>query len=142
MIRKATLEGTLHGISICRRAPQLSHLFFVDNSLLFCHANIEECEELMQILHVYESSTSQQLNREKTSLFFSRNKPLETKERIQHCLGRKSLKQHKKYLGLPSLMGRSKRNTYPMQVGRKNSYPMQVRKYLLKLWHKLFQHTL
>ena len=59
MIRKATLEGTLHGISICRRGPQLSHLFFVDDSLFFCHANIEECEELMRILHVYESSTCQ-----------------------------------------------------------------------------------
>ena len=51
--RKATLEGTLHGISICRRGPQLSHLFFADNCLLFCHANIEECEKLMRILHVY-----------------------------------------------------------------------------------------
>ena len=112
MTRKATLEGTLHGISICRRGPQLSHLFSADDRLLFCHANIEECEKLMRILHVYVTSTVQQLNQEKTSLFFNRNTPLETKERIQQFFGAEIIKQHEKYLGLPSLVGRSKYNTF------------------------------
>ena len=39
LLAKAEREGHIHGVSICRRAPTISHLLFADNSLLFCHAN-------------------------------------------------------------------------------------------------------
>ena len=87
LIKRAALEQRVHGISICRRGPQLPHLFFADDSLLFCHATIEECEVLLRLLQVYELSTSQQLNREKTTLFFSRNTPSELKIASKKCLG-------------------------------------------------------
>ena len=71
LIQKAALEEKITGISICRRGPQLSHLFFADDSLMFCQATSDDCVELMRLIQVYESSTGQQLNKEKTSLFFS-----------------------------------------------------------------------
>ena len=112
LIQRAALEQRIHGISICIRGPQLFHLFFANDSLLFCQATIEECEELLRLLQVYELSTGQQLNREKTALFFSRNTPSDTQNRIKEMFGAEVIKQHEKYLGLPSLVGRSKRNTF------------------------------
>ena len=71
LIRKSVEFGLLNGVATCLRGPKISHLFFVDDSLIFCKANIEECSTLEENLDTYECSTGQQLNREKTSLFFS-----------------------------------------------------------------------
>ena len=112
LIKKAAMEDRIHGVSICRRGPQLSHLLFADDSLMFCQATTKDCEELLCLLQVYEASTGQQLNREKTTLFFSRNTHLDTQESIKQLFGVEVIKQHEKYLGLPSLVGRSKKNTF------------------------------
>ena len=36
LIKKADLQGDIHGYSLCRRGPILTHLLFVDDSLIFC----------------------------------------------------------------------------------------------------------
>ena len=73
LIKKATANGLLEGVSVCKGGPCLSHLFFADDSLIFCKATIEECEALQKVLSTYEQAFGQQLNRAKTSLFFSPN---------------------------------------------------------------------
>ena len=54
-------------------APRVSHLFFADDSVIFCRATKEECMQVAKVLEVYEEESGQKLNREKTSLFFSKN---------------------------------------------------------------------
>ena len=54
----------------------------------------------------------QQLNRNKTALCFSRNTPGTIQEEIQRRFGASMIRQHEKYLGLPSLVGWSKQNTF------------------------------
>ena len=83
LIKSLVPNGVLEGVAMCRGGPKLSHLFFVDNSLIFCKASMEECNALQQILKVYEDASGQQLNRAKTSLFFSRNTPNDIQEEIQ-----------------------------------------------------------
>ena len=56
--------------------------------------------------------SGQQLNRNKTTLFFSRNTPRPIQEEIQRRFGALVIWQHEKYLGLPSLVGQSKCNTF------------------------------
>ncbi|XP_023872081.2 uncharacterized mitochondrial protein AtMg00310-like [Quercus suber] len=67
---------------------------------------------LQKILAVYEKASVQQLNRAKTSLFFSSNTLDEVKEEIKNRFGAQVIRQHEKYLGLPSLVGRNKRNSF------------------------------
>ena len=95
-----------------REGPCLSHLFFIDDSLIFCKATIEECDVLQRILSTYEKASGQQLNRSKTSLFFSFNTAKEIQDEIRIRFGAQVIRQHEKYLGLPSLVGRNKKNTF------------------------------
>ena len=53
----------------------------------------------------YEQSSGQQLNRSKTSLFFSPNTADEIKELIKTMFGANLIRPHESYLGLPSLVG-------------------------------------
>ncbi len=73
---------------------------------------MQECRALKDILSLYENALGQKLNAEKTSLFFSSNTPEATKQEIQNVLGVQSMNQLEKYLGLPPLIGRSKRKVF------------------------------
>ena len=73
---------------------------------------MQECRALQDILSLYENALGQKLNAEKTSLFFSSNTPEATKQEIQNALGVQNMNQLEKYLGLPPLIGRSKRKAF------------------------------
>ena len=68
-------QGFLKVIAACQGAPEISHLLFADDSLIFYRATREDCMALEQVLETYEQASGQQLNRDKTSIFFSRNTP-------------------------------------------------------------------
>ena len=112
LIKKAVNEGSMEGISVCRNGHCLSHLFFADDSLIFCKATIGERDALQRILKVYEEALGQQLNRAKTLLYFNSNTATEDQEEIKARFGAQVIKQHEKYLGLSSLVGRNKKNSF------------------------------
>ncbi|KAK9990735.1 hypothetical protein SO802_025720 [Lithocarpus litseifolius] len=101
LIQKSVENGELEGVFVCR-----------DDSIIFGKASIEECDTLQRILAIYENASGQQLNRVKTSLFFSSNTSREIQEEIKNRFGAQVIRQHEKYLGLPSLVGRNKRNSF------------------------------
>ena len=112
LIKKSVEEGVLEGIFVCRRGPKISHLFFTNDSLIFCKATLSDCDPLQWIFQVYKMASGQQLNCAKTSLFFSTNTLREIQEEIKIRFGAQVIKQHEKYLGLPSLVGRNKRANF------------------------------
>ena len=87
LIKQAKVNGDIHGFSLCRRGPKLTHLLFTDDSLLFCRATVEECGHVLDILKNYEKASGQKVNGGKTSLFFSKSIPNETKSSIKQALG-------------------------------------------------------
>ena len=108
LLQKATSQEDIHGVSLCRQGPKITNLFFSNDSLLFCRATIPECQKIQDILRLYEQASGQQLNRAKTTLFFSRNTPATMQEDLKDILGVPSIKQYEQYLGLPSLVGKEK----------------------------------
>ena len=58
------MEAHIHGVSICRRAPKISHLLFVDDLLLFCQASEKETQEALEILKLYAEASGQCINME------------------------------------------------------------------------------
>ena len=94
-------------MAACRGASKISHLFYADDSIIFYLATVEDYFNLEKILETYEQASGQQLNRDKTWIFFSRNTSLDIQHEIKNHFGAKVIQQHKKYLGLPSLVGKN-----------------------------------
>ena len=87
LIHKVTRDKQISGISIGRGCPFLTHLFFADDSLLFCKENVQECQKLVDILNCYEAAFGQKINTDKSSIFFSPNTPQGRKDCILNILG-------------------------------------------------------
>ena len=88
----------------------MTHLFFADDSILFCKASLEECHLLRSTLMEYEEALGQKVNTDKSSIFFSPNIAQATRDEIFNILGPIQNSRHTKYLGLPSLIGKSKKS--------------------------------
>jgi ribosome-associated protein YbcJ (S4-like RNA binding protein) len=106
LLQQAEARGVITGVPSSPKGPKISHLFFVDDSLLFCKANIVEWKQLLRILGIYEAGSSQKLNMQKTSVFFSRNTSLERHQEIIHISGLSEAHRIDSYLGLPSFVGK------------------------------------
>ena len=87
LISDASNRNLLSGVSICRGCPRVIHLFFVDDSLFFCKANREEVSKFVEILGRFEAASGQKINMDKSSVTFSHNTPVETREEVLEVLG-------------------------------------------------------
>ena len=112
LILKAANEGSIHRFALSRKSPKLTHLLFVDYSLLFCRSSRSECQKVLEILAAYESMPGQKINRRKTSIFFSKSTTKLMRAEIKDTLGVPEIQHYEKYLGLPSLVGRHKKASF------------------------------
>ncbi|MCI48265.1 putative non-LTR retroelement reverse transcriptase, partial [Trifolium medium] len=75
-------------------------------------ANISEANHIMEILKLSAEASGQEINMNKSEVFFSRNISRPAQEdlskimEVRHVLGTGT------YLGLPSMVGRSKKETF------------------------------
>ena len=87
LISDAAKNKMLNGISICRGCPMITHLFFANDSLLFCKASRQECQKLTDILELYEAASGQKINADKSLVFFSHNALSGLKNEVLEILG-------------------------------------------------------
>ncbi|KAK2423594.1 hypothetical protein QL285_034041 [Trifolium repens] len=112
LIKKSVARGDLHGVSICRGAPVVSHLLFADDCFLFCRSTVAECNHLMNILKIYEEASGQEINLSKSEVFFSRNLSVPAQEDLSRIMGVRHVLGTGNYLGLPSMIGRKKKDVF------------------------------
>ena len=112
LFSQAVGQREIHGYSLCKNGPKLTHLFFVDDSLLFCKSTPQECDKVLELLNTYSKYSGQQINKSKTTIFFSKSTTLERKQYIKNALGVPEIRSYEKYLGLPSLIGRRKKASF------------------------------
>lgn len=92
--------------------------------MMFWRETSTECAKIQEILDIYVNAWGQQVNWEKTTLFFSTNTIPDTKKKkLKNILGVPIKRQHEKYLGLPSLVRSGKNHSFAHVKD--------------KVWHKL-----
>lgn len=57
LLQDSIHRGSLHGYRISQGGPQISHLFFADDNLVFFRANVQEALEIKCILRIYENAS-------------------------------------------------------------------------------------
>lgn len=112
LLRKSELEGKIHGVAVARQVPRVSHLFFADDTILFIQTNTQEADEIMRIIGVYEATSGQRINLDKTEITVSSNIAPDKHKELSNRMGVRDVEKHGKYLGLPTLIGRVKRNIF------------------------------
>ncbi|KAL0417113.1 UNVERIFIED_CONTAM: putative mitochondrial protein [Sesamum latifolium] len=105
-------RGELQGVAISRQGPRVSHLLFVDDTLIFCQASDGAMQCVRRVLKVFEAASGMVVNLDKSEIAFSRNVPECQKEDLAGILGVRVVEKHIKYLGLPAFVGRSKREIF------------------------------
>ncbi|KAK9921713.1 hypothetical protein M0R45_030213 [Rubus argutus] len=112
LLRRASRDKYIHGVSIARGAPSISHLFFADDSLLFCDASAQDCDMLKEIFEIYEKASGQKINTDKSAMCFSPRTLRSDQEVCSNILDMKVVPCHERYLGLPTVAGRDKKKMF------------------------------
>lgn len=87
----------------------MSHHLFANDNLFFFKGNEWECRVIKHIVSTYEATLGQAINFNKSSIFFSTNVTYDIMDVICRILEVHSPLDHDRYLGLPSLIGRSEK---------------------------------
>jgi hypothetical protein len=109
LITKAQTPSTINGIAIAQNAPKVSHLFFADDSIIFCKAKKEEAIHLKAIFDEYQRISGQQINMAKSEMTFSPNIQQAIKDEFKGVLPLSITNTILKYLGMPTQIGQSRR---------------------------------
>jgi len=107
-LKSAESRGEITGLKVARSAPAISHLFYADDSMFYCKQSDEEITRLSAILQEYSMASGQRINYQKSSLYFGKNIPSDTREEIKLKLGMAQEGGEGIYLGLPESFGGSK----------------------------------
>jgi hypothetical protein len=111
-------RGNIHGISIARNAPPISHLLFADDSIIFCRANHNDAANLRAILDEYQRVSGQSINLDKSEMVFSPNISEDIKASFHQHMPILISNNITKYLGLPTQIGKSKNQVFQFLMDR------------------------
>ncbi|XP_021717271.1 uncharacterized protein LOC110685117 [Chenopodium quinoa] len=75
-------------------------------------ATLNECSKIADIISVYERASGQSVNLSKTEVAFSKCVSADRQREITATLGVREVDRHGKYLGLPTIIGRSKKEIF------------------------------
>lgn len=106
--QKSIASSELQGIKIVHCAPIITHSLFADDSSIFARVTKEEAECLKDILATYERASGKMINLDKLMRSVSKNVPQNRFYERKQLLKAKAVGSFDKYLGLPTMIGKSK----------------------------------
>ena len=119
LLQKAEEDNKLKGIKLAKGYKPISHLQFADDLFIFGTADEKNIRYIKECLSTYSSWSGQKINTHKSTMFFSKNLTCwHSKHLLAGRMGLKIERSKGKYLGLPMLIGKSKKGTFQEVVER------------------------
>ena len=112
LLQKAESLGNLHGIQLSPSCPQISHLQFADDLLIFSKANSSNASTILECLSSYQAWSGQKINYSKSSVIFSKNTIGQSAANLCQLLNLKKSSPTTKHLGLPLDLNRAKSSSF------------------------------
>ncbi|KAK8669557.1 hypothetical protein V6N13_106985 [Hibiscus sabdariffa] len=120
LLNAANKAKILRGATVGCQRLEVGHLLFVDDSVLFSEASIVAANTLKQVLITFGNASGHRVNFEKSLVFYSGNVDEELRNKIGSLLGVHVSSNPEKYLGLPTMVGRRKRDAFSYYFDRFN----------------------
>ncbi|XP_056688714.1 uncharacterized protein [Spinacia oleracea] len=103
--------GYFQGIRLMRGGPQMTHLFFADDVLLFFTATTNSCSQLVKVLNRFCGISGQQLNLQKSHFKISPNTPVADQQGFKDIFKMQLVQNFGMHLGVPvDLVGKKHTN--------------------------------
>ncbi|CAN1298416.1 hypothetical protein LINPERPRIM_LOCUS23822 [Linum perenne] len=102
LIDRKISNHSIHGIRLTLKGSILTHCVFVDDTIIFGKATIEEADNILGIIQEYRGMTGQEINNDKSSIFLSANAEEATKRNITSHIRFTDTSSHATYLGVPT----------------------------------------
>jgi hypothetical protein len=112
LLHHAERNDLIQGIRICNGAPSVSHLLFADDSLILMKATSSNASCFSDVLELYEACFGQQINKEKSSIMFSKNTKVRVRGILKEILEVQSETVNERYLRLPVYISRSRKEAF------------------------------
>lgn len=100
LIKVSIDDGSWESMTLSRRGPNISHLFFADDLLLFGRASVEGDMCLRHVLDRFCGLSEHKVNNRKTQVFFSRNVKYNVREGLCATVGFHQVTDLGKYIGM------------------------------------------
>ncbi|KAG8480634.1 hypothetical protein CXB51_025228 [Gossypium anomalum] len=110
--------GNWSPIRLVRNGPLLSHFFFVDDLILFGHAEEHQAWIIKNILDDFCSYSGHRINKRKTNIFFSKGVNDNLRRSISSFFGFQEVNNLGLYLGVPLFHERVTNNTLRFVVDK------------------------
>ena len=107
-------------IQLSRNEPELSHLCFADDLVLFAKASLDQVNVIKGILDLFCKSSGQKVNQGKSCIFFSKNVSHTRRQEISEAIGFHMMANIGKYLGVPLLQERLTAESCQFIIDRMN----------------------
>lgn len=108
-------------ISLSRGGPQLSHVCFADDLILFTEASVTQIRIIRSVLERFCGASRQKVSSEKSKIFFSNNGSRDLEKLISDESGIKSTRVLGKYLSMQVLQKRMNKETFAEILERVSS---------------------
>lgn len=101
-------QKKVHGIKLTPKATPISHLFFVDDLLLFTKADLDSSNNLLMAIQLFSKASGQVINFTKSGLFFSKKVHNKHQGIICRLMKIKKINIKDTHLGMPLFIDKSK----------------------------------
>ncbi|KAL4324997.1 hypothetical protein GQ457_11G001760 [Hibiscus cannabinus] len=116
LLIKEQREGRIRGVRASQKGPRINHLLYADDCLLFIKNSEKEARRLKEVLTIYEASSGQKINVDKSSIYFSNGMCEQSKTDIKLILNMREDVVLGQYLELPLIVGKSKMEAFKFLI--------------------------